>query len=157
MDCKHTRKRASAWLDGELPEATAEAVDRHVRGCAACAAHVQELRRMAEVLDTWDAPPVPKSLAERIRRAAQDHPVPIVQLRTWRRHHWMGRIAATLLVAVGLAAGMLTAPSAAPAQRPDGARPTVAFVDAYDVLAEGMLTDMMMQTLEDPAIEGSLL
>jgi len=157
MDCKHTRKQVSAWLDGELPEAIAETVAQHVQRCPACAAYAEELRCMAAILDTWDAPPVPKSLAERIRRAAQDHPAPIVQLRTWRRHHWMGRVAATLLVAVGLAAGMLTAPSAAPALRPADTLPTVASIDAYDVLAEDTLTDMMMQTLDDPAVEGGLL
>ena len=157
MDCKHTQKQVSGWMDGELPEAVAETVAQHVQRCPACAAYVQELRRVAEMLDAWDAPPVPKSLTERIRRAAQDHPAPIVQLRTWRRHHWMGRVAATLLVAVGLAAGMLTAPSATSALPPTGTTSTIAAIDAYDVLAEDTLTDMMMQTLDDPAVGGGLL
>jgi anti-sigma factor RsiW len=157
VSCRQSRRQISAWIDGELPQAAAEAVATHVQRCPDCAVHAQELRRIADALSTWDAPPLPDSLAERIRRAAEDLPAPAIQLRTWRRHHWMGRVAAVLLVGVGFAAGMLAAPSRASALQPIDTSPAVASIDAYDILAEGTLTDMMLRTLEDPAIEEGLL
>ena len=42
--------RLSAYLDGELPAGRARAVERHLAGCAACAARLEGLRRAQAAL-----------------------------------------------------------------------------------------------------------
>jgi Putative zinc-finger len=44
MTCKKTTEQLIDWLEGELPEDAAEAVDRHVADCPDCAGEVQQIR-----------------------------------------------------------------------------------------------------------------
>jgi anti-sigma factor RsiW len=46
MECKY-RERLSAFHDGELPEAAARELERHVAECAACAAELAEMRELS--------------------------------------------------------------------------------------------------------------
>ena len=42
----HVLDRLSMYLDGELAEAARAEVELHLRGCAACARHLEELRHL---------------------------------------------------------------------------------------------------------------
>ena len=48
----------SAYLDGQLPRDQAAAVEGHVSECAACAATLDEMRRLDDLVRSTTAPPV---------------------------------------------------------------------------------------------------
>jgi hypothetical protein len=50
LSCVATRRRLSAFHDGELPVAAQVAVDSHLRRCVACSNELAGLRRVGEVL-----------------------------------------------------------------------------------------------------------
>jgi hypothetical protein len=50
LSCVATRRRLSAYYDGELPVAEQVAVDGHLRGCRACAGELSILREVGDVL-----------------------------------------------------------------------------------------------------------
>lgn len=62
-DWETQRERLSAYLDGQFPEGERSALERHIAGCARCAAELEELRRTIEVLRTLPAPALPRSFA----------------------------------------------------------------------------------------------
>jgi hypothetical protein len=70
--CPSTTARADAWLDGELSAGAAAALDGHVRGCAACRAHVEALGRLVAAVrrQRTHEPSAPASLRARVRAAA---------------------------------------------------------------------------------------
>ena len=47
---QHVDGRLQAWLDGELPEAEAEEVRRHVKGCACCSEEQEAVRAVLGAL-----------------------------------------------------------------------------------------------------------
>ena len=47
----------SAYLDGQLPRDQAAAVEGHVSECAACAAALDEMRRLEDLVRSTTAPP----------------------------------------------------------------------------------------------------
>lgn len=54
--CSKCTKHLSAFLDGEIPEALAEAVRAHVAGCPACAERLERLRALHGALDQLPTP-----------------------------------------------------------------------------------------------------
>jgi RNA polymerase sigma-70 factor (ECF subfamily) len=71
LRCWDARQHVSAYLDGELPASTSDAVERHLAGCPTCpplyASLVSVRDAMADGLQDPDTV-VPDALAERIRR-----------------------------------------------------------------------------------------
>ena len=49
--CGFTRRKLSAYLDGELPETLAAQVRAHLARCEACAAHYDDLLGVDHLLD----------------------------------------------------------------------------------------------------------
>lgn len=55
----HIDGKLQAWLDGELPRAEGEELERHVEGCARCAEAVEEAKAVLEALRSdADAEPI---------------------------------------------------------------------------------------------------
>lgn len=66
MSCRELREQFSAYLDGELPPEEAQAVSRHVEGCAECARELDDLRRTIEALAEWPVLKAPEGLKAKI-------------------------------------------------------------------------------------------
>jgi anti-sigma factor RsiW len=111
MDCKSTHERLSAYLDRELPQAHADAVEQHVRRCARCAAELAGLRALGSVLTELEGASVPDGFARRVREAALARqadgarrlPVPLFGFMPARV---LVRVAAGLIAVAGLGAGL---------------------------------------------------
>ena len=69
MRCEEVQDLASAWLDGELPEARADAVAAHETDCEACQAYVTDLRSISARVAQLGREPAPPGLEQRIRAA----------------------------------------------------------------------------------------
>ncbi|MBI3947475.1 MAG: zf-HC2 domain-containing protein [Armatimonadetes bacterium] len=113
MQCRLFQKQFSAYLDGGLDRARREAIDRHLRACAACRADLRSLQQTIELLRTLPmegpSPVVRQALARAVRSVRQ----PMgwwdglrlrwrvdglaIQARTWA----FGTAAALLLFAAG--------------------------------------------------------
>jgi anti-sigma factor RsiW len=61
--------RVSAYHDGELPEAAAAEVERHMATCDACAAELASYRAMSRSLESVELPKLSSSARRRLRRA----------------------------------------------------------------------------------------
>ncbi len=71
VDHRFTKAHASEYLDGELPQAECERVERHASVCPKCRALLTSLRRMIETLPGLVAQPRPSvadGVLERLRR-----------------------------------------------------------------------------------------
>ena len=71
LDHRFTMAHASEYLDGELPQAERERVERHASVCPKCRALLASLRRMIETLPGLAAQPPPSvadGVLERLRR-----------------------------------------------------------------------------------------
>ena len=64
--------RVSAYHDGELPEAAAAEVERHLSACAACSAELEGYRAMSRSLGGVELPKLSNSARRRLRRALED-------------------------------------------------------------------------------------
>lgn len=127
MKCERARGRLSAWLDGELTPAAAEALEEHLAACPGCAA---ERERLAAVRDAFRsltpaAPPadLAGAVLERIREETGADAGPASRTaapshRRWPRWATPARTAAALaLAAAGLGALWL---ALAPGETPAG-------------------------------------
>ncbi len=117
------------------------AVERHVAGCATCAAEVAELRATAAQLGEAVAEPAPPALRERVlaqaRETAQLPPgrrseaLPAAATLRWRR--WTAAAAVASVLALGAAAGTYAVQQArvgAAENRADAARAAAAQAEA---------------------------
>lgn len=118
MTCDTTREWIRTELDGELAVAERADLQDHLRGCAACAAALDEERTLRLLLDEARTPEVPEELLRnaraRLSEAIGREPLPV-----GRRTTWWGRlagaghsagfrlspIAAAVLLVVGIAIG----------------------------------------------------
>ncbi len=66
-DCQYERK-LHAYYDGELPARETREVEEHVRQCAACAAELEELRRLSGFFAAARVPELQEEALERLRR-----------------------------------------------------------------------------------------
>src|SRR5262249_24512642 len=74
MNCLEARFRLYAYLDRELSRSQAEALERHLEECEACALRARSARGLAGVLkERLDRPPAPERLRLRIKNGT--HPV----------------------------------------------------------------------------------
>lgn len=67
MDCPRIQENLSAWLDGEMPAAEAEALRRHVESCAACRQMAEELRSVSTLLKGARRQAAPAGLADEVQ------------------------------------------------------------------------------------------
>lgn len=108
MTCAEARRLFAARLDGRLGAAAREALESHLRACAACRAELAGWEASSRLLRTSGPTAVPAGLAERVTRAAlAAEPAP--PLASWfvaagRRAALAGAIAA-----VAIWAGVLVA------------------------------------------------
>jgi negative regulator of sigma E activity len=160
MKCRETTERLDAWLDGELTEAEAAGIGRHVAECAACGEVAAGRRALGGLLRDGLTYPAEAAAAagrfddlwERIAAettALQPQPSPAPSL--WQRlaAWWTGRVenrqlwvpafaaAAALVVMVGLITLRLTGGGEGPrvtdaptAELPPFAEPRVAELSA---------------------------
>jgi len=54
----------SRYLAGELPSSEAAAIEKHLTGCPACAAELEEFQRLDRLLDLWQPEPAPDNFYE---------------------------------------------------------------------------------------------
>jgi anti-sigma factor RsiW len=64
--------RVSAYHDGELSEAAAAEVERHMATCAACAAELEGYRAMSRSIESAELPKLSASARRRLRRALEE-------------------------------------------------------------------------------------
>ena len=97
MECQEVREQLSAWLDGELDEATEAALAEHVDMCEACQREWRQLTALESALGQLTAP-VPLGLAEKV----------LAQVQRPRRRQWWQSVAlaACLVLGVSLGGGM---------------------------------------------------
>lgn len=127
----HVRERLSAFLDDELPALEREAVEAHLRVCAACTVHLEVLRAVdagTRALPVSVPPGYFEALPGRVRTRLQAAPRP----RTLRLPVWTWAVAAVLLLVVvtpltvDKARAPLPPEPAAPYPAPAGAPPSAA-------------------------------
>ncbi len=112
MNCEEARELLPAYGDGELDLPRALALERHVDGCADCAAALRALRALRQALRSVPYHRAPDALRARLRAsllpAASVPPASVSSntrarqrpRRDWSR--WAMPIAASLALAVGL-------------------------------------------------------
>ncbi|MDD4888373.1 MAG: zf-HC2 domain-containing protein [Phycisphaerae bacterium] len=69
MNTCERSNRLNAYHDGELSPPEAVELERHVRGCPACAAELDGLRRLTHALASEAEPELPASALRRFHRA----------------------------------------------------------------------------------------
>jgi predicted anti-sigma-YlaC factor YlaD len=94
MNCQEVREHLSAWLDAELDEATAAALEAHVGECEACRQEWRQLTALESALGDLAAPP-PAGLAEKV----------LAQIRPPRRRQWWQSVALAACLVLGIALG----------------------------------------------------
>jgi len=113
MKCTELETHGIAYLDGKLARREAEAIERHLAGCTACAERLRQFSDVSSLLDGWE--PVQPSasfnarLAQRIR-AQEALPNGLWgRLSLWLRVHPFGKPAvAGALLGIMLFAVILT-------------------------------------------------
>jgi len=91
----------SAWLDGQLPPAEAERVERLVADAPAWQRAARQLRAAEAALEAYQAPTPAADLPERILRGVA------AAERRRRRWVWAGRVAAPLAAAAAILLAVL--------------------------------------------------
>ena len=67
MNCELFQRHVGAFVDGELDAATAVEFERHLETCEPCLDHLEfEAATRDHVRESWEAPPTPEGLAERM-------------------------------------------------------------------------------------------
>lgn len=111
FQCDFVRLHLAAFVDGELGGADVLRVVDHLGDCAACAAHVRELRTLGEALRAGAPPDEPLSFGARasavLARRKADAAVSWAGLLTRaQENHWLmiggGSVAATLVSTLAL-------------------------------------------------------
>jgi len=122
----------SAWLDGELSEATGALLTAHLEGCAACRREWRQIKALDAALGNLAAP-VPTGLAEKV--AAQ-----IRRPRRWSG--WQATALAACLV-LGIALGGTMARSFYGGAAPTEAGEEVASLEVFHDFPQGSLGTVM--------------
>lgn len=102
MNCAKVKRMLSLVLDGEAPAELRAAVEDHLERCAGCRKEFQELKEIKALLQSMPSPEMPSYLTARVlarlqeKESAQPGFIPVL----WR-------IAAALLIAIGLGLGVV--------------------------------------------------
>ena len=111
--CEQFRDRMSAYSDGELSPEQAALIDQHVRTCGSCGAAFEELRRIGNVLQALEVPPVPAGMAGRVTALAMARFANRLKqtagnpLEWWRSVSRPMRAAVAAMLLCGLATGLV--------------------------------------------------
>lgn len=114
---EHVRKTQMIRLmAGELADVERAAVERHLAGCGACRAAYESQATIWSVLGEWTLPDTPRNLFPGIERKLASRAV--APRPRWTTLRSVGRVAAAVLIGVGVgyAAGRVRSP--APAEAP---------------------------------------
>ncbi|HXZ89114.1 MAG TPA: anti-sigma factor [Candidatus Binataceae bacterium] len=141
MTCEEARPLLDAYIDGELELMLSFDIERHVRGCAACARAVGNIRALSGELSAgaayYSAPP---ALAARVRAAIRNEQraqgralLPLVRFN----FRWVAGAAALLMAAIVGSAVLVPRPS------PDDAIARAVVADHVRSLMENHLTDVL--------------
>lgn len=142
MLCEDVQDLASAWLDRELSETRARAVEAHMETCASCQAYTADLRILAAEMAHLGREPAPPGLEARIRAALAEESGRAVIPFT-RPGRWRGAVRqAASLAAVCLLSVFGTW---AVVHQPDG--PPVAGRDAVAAHMRSLLADSPIQVV----------
>ena len=69
--CRDILSNISGYLDGELDRTACDAIERHCRDCARCAALVQGLRETVGLCRDAASLPLPSAVRERARESVR--------------------------------------------------------------------------------------
>lgn len=162
MGCETNRRQIVLMLCGELEQAERHGLEAHLQECAACAAALEEERRLVRLLDSIPAPGPSSDLLERCRRdlraaleaGAPERPSP----RPWGIRLWPAW--AFALLAAGFLAGRLVPVAGRPGGGGEGAAPeagaTIANVDFRDSDPRTERISLTYDTLKRTALEGTV-
>jgi anti-sigma factor RsiW len=156
VNCKRTRKRLSAYLDGELAPGEEARVREHLASCRRCAAELDGLERLNAALGALEEATVPADFARRVRRAAArptTRPSEPIPLGRWAAGRALTRVAALLMAAAGIGVGMALGGSLPRANGPSAQAATAetsAFdfpTDALSAAPAGSVADLYLESL----------
>lgn len=81
MSCHAIQKELSAYLDGELSSSAREAIDTHLKGCAACQQRLAELHKLAEGLAVLPQVQTDSRYVADVRRRIRQAEAPVAKTR----------------------------------------------------------------------------
>lgn len=94
MECKQVQRRLTAWLDHEIPEDDAVALEDHLGACPACRARAESLKELIRALDGLGAVSAPEGFSRHVCRAARAGMESVDMSQWW--HHlsltWRGMV-----------------------------------------------------------------
>ncbi|MBM4301668.1 MAG: hypothetical protein FJ121_09075 [Deltaproteobacteria bacterium] len=128
MECQAVQAQLSAWLDGELSEATGAILTAHLERCEACRSEWRELTALDAALGNLAAP-APMGLAEKVAAKVR---------RPRRRPGWQSAALAACLI-LGIALGGAVARSFYGAAPPNEAGAEVASLEVFQDFPQGSL------------------
>ena len=134
MGCWSTKRRLSAYIDGELPSARRERISRHLAGCPGCAARERELRGVWAELEALPPPSgAPELWPGVLERLATPAPSGTRRTLPPAGRRWLVPATLAACALAGLAGGAVFALRF---DRPAGAPRSVSTAPADDAFAE---------------------
>ena len=101
--CEEIRELIPLYADGELEVARALALEKHVEGCAACAAALRQHRALSQAIRSAPYHRAPDSLRAKLREfSASPAGVPLRRRRPRDWSRWTLPMAASVALAVGI-------------------------------------------------------
>jgi anti-sigma factor RsiW len=142
-------------MDGELSPPEREAVREHLSGCTRCARVYDQHRHLAELLDSQPGASVPGDFAARVRRAAAGRQTPVKILTLdppWQQAFF--RVAALLVLAVGLGFGLLAGNAASRGFAGAEETPDQVAIDPLSATPQGSLAELYLGLVDDADLNG---
>ncbi len=140
-NCKFTRRKLSAHIDGELPPSLAAEVDAHLARCPSCSAYRAELAAISGLLDEAATAPAADGFTAAViarLKARKTEPMPLRLARRLLEPLPRWAVAAVLLVAIALGSGAAWITGPMPGAAPEGTAYTDAVqqlgLDVFDLL-----------------------
>jgi anti-sigma factor RsiW len=128
MECQKIQEQLSAWLDGELAEATGAAMEAHLAGCEACRREWLSLTALDAALGNLTAP-APTGLAEKV----------LLRVRRPRRRQVWQSVALAACLVLGIALGGTMARGFYGAAAPNETGAEVASLEDFHDFPQGSL------------------
>jgi len=72
MTCESLLSQMSSYLDGDLPELTCEAIERHAASCPACGTVIAEFRAATGLCRSAANAPLPEEVRERAKARVRE-------------------------------------------------------------------------------------
>ena len=150
MNCKKTRKRLNAFLDGELSAELKARVEDHFRRCPECAAELARLRKLRGLLDQVPGMTVPAGFARSVRAGAErlvreEKLVPMPAARSLV----LVRVAAMVAIVVGLALGGVVSNAVVRARSVESPVAAAQEPDLLSVVPPGSLAEVCVQWFDE--------